>query len=247
MKPTNWRLWVVGLVTLLTMGITASLGIWQLDRARQKQELQQAIDERKAGPSVTTEDLLAAAAPDALWHRRVQLEGEWEPGLTLFLDNRQMDSRNGFFVLTPLKLRGSDRSILVQRGWVARDFMERTRVPEVETPKGPVQVQGRLAPPPARLWSLGKELPGPIRQNIDIVTLALETGQSLLPGSSVLQTGGADVALLKNWHVVAAGVHKHHGYAAQWFGLCALAGILYAWFQWISPRRKQRQHGLEDR
>ena len=246
MKPSHWRWWVVSLATLLTMGITATLGLWQLDRARQKEALQRIMDERQEGPSLSVGQVLAEVQPESLWHRPVNLEGVWEPGKTLFLDNRQMNSRNGFFVLTPLRLRESDRSILVQRGWVARDFIERTRVPEIDTPAGIVQVQGRLAPPPARLWSLGEELPGPIRQNVDLGDMTVETGQRLLPGLSVLQTGSADAALLKNWHVVASGVHKHHGYAAQWFGLCALTGILYAWFQWISPRRKQRQHGLED-
>ena len=36
----------------------------------------------------------------------------------------------------------------------------------------------------------------------------------------------------------AAGVDKHHGYAFQWFALCALTAGLYVWFQIIQPRRR---------
>ena len=36
----------------------------------------------------------------------------------------------------------------------------------------------------------------------------------------------------------AADVHKHYGYAFQWFALCALIVGLYVWFQLIRPRRR---------
>jgi surfeit locus 1 family protein len=41
----------------------------------------------------------------------------------------------------------------------------------------------------------------------------------------------------------ASDVHKHYGYAAQWFGLSALVITLYAWFQLIRPRRAARRRG----
>ena len=74
----------------------------------------------------------------------------------LYLDNRQMDGRVGFFHVMPLRLDGSERVVLVQRGWAPRDFQDRTRVPDVLTPQGPVRIEGRLAPPPAQLYQLGE-------------------------------------------------------------------------------------------
>ena len=44
--------------------------------------------------------------------------------------------------------------------------------------------------------------------------------------------------VLRQWPRPAADVHKHYGYAFQWFGLCALIAILYVWFQFIQPRRR---------
>jgi surfeit locus 1 family protein len=47
--------------------------------------------------------------------------------------------------------------------------------------------------------------------------------------------------LQRHWSLPAADVQKHYGYAFQWFALSALALILYAWFQIISPYRQRRR------
>lgn len=246
MQRSTWRFWTVTVATVLTMAATASLGLWQFDRASQKLALQAQINDRGGLDPWSTQDLLQA--PDAMAgvHRPVRLSGTWVSGRTVFLDNRQMNTRVGFFVVTPLRLEGSERVVLVQRGWVPRDFNDRSRVPEVVTPTGTVHLEGRLAPPPGKLYELGDAAPGPIRQNIDLPAFARETGLPLL-GVSVLQTGATADGLLREWPRVAVDVHKHHGYAFQWFSLCALAGLLYLWFQILSPRRKRRSHGTDAR
>ena len=246
MQRSIWRFWIVTVATVLTMAATASLGLWQLDRAAQKLALQAQINERGGLAAWSTQDLLVAANAMAGVHRPVRLSGTWVPDRTVFLDNRQMNTRVGFFVVTPLRLEGSERVVLVQRGWVPRDFNDRSQVPAVPTPTGQVQLEGRLAPPPGKLYELGEAAPGAIRQNIDLPAFAQETGLPLL-GVSVLQTDAAADGLLREWPRVAIDVHKHHGYAFQWFALCALAGLLYLWFQILSPRRKRRTHGTDAR
>ncbi len=240
------RFWVVTIATVMTMAATASLGRWQLQRADQKLALQAEMDTRAELPVWTETDLLQAQAPRAAWYRRVQLQGEWVPSASVFLDNRQMDGRPGFFLLTPLRLAGSDRVVLVQRGWALRDFGDRSRTPEVPTPPGQVTLEGRLAPPPAKLYELGVSAPGPIRQNVELSALASEFRLDLLD-ASVLQTNDAGDGLSRQWPRVETGVDKHRGYAFQWFALCALAAVLYLWFQFISPRRKRKVHGSDAR
>ncbi len=239
MKARSWHVWVVWLATAFTMAITASLGLWQLGRAAQKQALYDQIERRGQEPPLTTEALSRAHDLDELLHRKARLRGQWVGQHTVFLDNRQMNAIPGFFVVTPLQLQGSDRHILVQRGWVARDFHDRTRLPEVPSPGDSlVEVEGRLSPAPAKLYELGQAGLGPIRQNIDIEAFSAETGLPLLE-ISVLQTGPErDEGLLRAWPRVESGVAKHHGYAFQWFGLCALTALLFVWFQLIAPRRK---------
>lgn len=246
MMSARLRLAVVIVATVFTMSVTASLGFWQLDRARQKVALQEQIDQRANMAAWQVNDLLGAVDPLAGVHRPVELWGRWLNEASVFLDNRQMSARNGFILVTPLQLAGSARVVLVQRGWVPRDFTDRTRVPTIEAPVGEVFVQGRLAPPPGKLYELGEAGTGPIRQNIDVAGFAGETGLDLL-AVSVQQTGVSPEGLLREWPRAAVGVDKHHGYAFQWFGLCALAGLLFLWFQIISPRRKRISHGTDAR
>jgi surfeit locus 1 family protein len=241
MQSHTLRFWLVTLATAITMAVTASLGLWQLGRANQKLALQARMDERIQLPAWRETDLLRAADPGEAVYRPVQLRGTWVPQASVFLDNRQMKGRPGFFLVTPLRLDGSDQAVLVQRGWVPRDFNDRRRLPTIVTPAGLVEIAGRLAPPPGQLLQLGGAGEGPIRQNIDLPSFAQETGLSLL-NVSVLQTAGDEDGLQREWPQVTLGVEKNHGYAFQWFGLCALAGILYVWFQFIAPRRKRSLH-----
>lgn len=233
------RFVVVTLAALAMGALTARLGMWQLDRAQQKLALQRALEERSALPAIPAPQLAhdAAEAP-AQHHRRVRLEGRWLAERTVWLENRPMDGRTGFYVVTPLQLPDG-RAVLVQRGWQPRDLRDRTLRPPLATPAGLVTVRGRIAPPPGRLYEFNAAASGPIRQNLDLAAFARETGLDLAP-LSVLQTEGApDDGLRRDWPAPAVDVHRHQGYAFQWFALSGLILVLYAWFQLIAPRRRR--------
>lgn len=232
------RGWVLVAAAVAGMVITARLGLWQLDRADQKLALQADLDARGAMPPLATADLArdVATALDQL-HRRAELSGTWRPELTVHLDNRQMGGRVGFFVLTPLLLADGS-AVVVQRGWRPRDFQDRARLAPLPTPEGPVVLSGRLARNPARLYTFDGADTGPIRQNLDLDTFARETGLRLRP-VSLLQESPAGDGLQRDWPRPAADVHKHYGYAFQWFALCALIGGLHVWFTILRPRRRR--------
>ncbi|MEG0224875.1 MAG: SURF1 family protein [Comamonas sp.] len=244
------RFWVITLAAAVGIGATAALGCWQLDRAAQKQALAAAIEARGEQPPLGAAALQQALqqTPAAdLVHRPVALQGRWLGSHTIYLDNRQMHGRPGFFVLTPLALDGPTPAVvLVQRGWIARNFQDRTALAPVDTPAGPVAVAGRLALAPARLYEMA---PGadpvsetsPIRQNLDVARFRAQTGLPLL-AMSVVQTGADSEGLQRDWPRIDAGVDKHYGYAFQWFGISLLMAVLYVWFQlfrrFIRPRQQ---------
>lgn len=231
------RFWKASAAAALGVAITLALGFWQLDRARQKQALYDAIEEMETAPALDQRELAAIKNIADVMHRPVRLRGTWVPAATVFLDNRQMNGKPGFFVVTPLKLEGGDRAVAVQRGWVQRNFQDRAALPAIETPAGVVEVQGRLAPPPAKLYEFSGAAPGPIRQNLDLAAFRAETKLALLDGS-VVETGPASQGLLRDWPEADSGVDKHYGYMVQWWALSALIAILYVWFQFIAPRRR---------
>ena len=232
---------LIAIAAVVGIAMTLALGSWQWGRAQEKLALQDAVATRQGSAPLTNADLLARQAElPALVHTPVDLRGEWVPSRTIFLDNRQMQGKPGFYVVTPLRLEGSDAVVLVQRGWAQRNFQQREQVPPVDTPGGTVTVHGRLAPPPAKLYAFAEEEQGVIRQNLDIARFRTETGLPLLP-MSVQQLGAASEGLLREWPQAASGATKNYGYAAQWWALSGLIAILYAWFQIIVPFRQARR------
>ena len=241
---TRWRTVIVLIATVIGVAATARLGLWQLDRAAQKASLQQSLDARALLPPLEASMLAdGVEGVAAQQHRLTIVRGHWVQAATVFLDNRQMAGRPGFFVVTPLRLPGSPSAVLVQRGWVPRDALDRTRLPVLPDEPGDVTVRGRIAPPPGRLYDFAGAASGVIRQNLELDAYAREFSLSLKPLSIVQDAEGAPAdGLSRDWPRPDTGIQKHYGYAFQWFALCALMTGLYVWFQLIHPRlRSQRR------
>jgi surfeit locus 1 family protein len=237
---SRWKFWLITGVALLAVSATLALGRWQLSRAAYKEALQASIGAKATLPQLDGRILATRSDPTSELHRRVTLRGRWLAQRTLFLDNRPMNDKAGFYVVTPMALEDSAAVVLVQRGWVARNFVDRTSIPKIETPTGVVEIVGRIAPPPAKLYQLGGPETGLIRQNLDLAQFSSELGLPLLT-VSVQQTGVATDGLLREWPPAGTGVDRNYGYAFQWFGLSGLIAMLYVWFQivrrFIYPRR----------
>jgi cytochrome oxidase assembly protein ShyY1 len=259
------RFWFITAVALLSFAAMVSLGRWQLSRAAQKEALQAEIEAQQNLPPVDAQAFLALPDATSAMHRPVRLRGLWLTPHTIYLDNRQMHGLSGFYVLTPFALEGTQRTVLIQRGWIQRNFTDRAKLEPIETPSGLVEVTARIAPPPAHLLDLGKDVGAPapapvasaaaaattaatpesvgssrIRQNLALEAFRAETGLPLRTDVSLQQTGPASEGLQRDWPAPALGVEKHYGYAFQWFGLAALVVLLYVWFQLIAPFRRAR-------
>jgi cytochrome oxidase assembly protein ShyY1 len=132
-------------------------------------------------------------------------------------------------VLTPLKITGSDRHILVARGWVARDLSDPGRVAEIATPTGPVEVSGIARRNAGHLLELGKAAslkPGAILQNLELAELAQASGLDMEP-FILEQTSNSADGLVRDWPRPSLGIDRHLGYAFQWFALAATAFLFF--------------------
>jgi len=215
---------------LVVAAIGISLGQWQLRRAAEKEAIEQRITERAKEPPLRLDGVAASAADaDALEYRQVLVRGEFLPGWTIYLDNRPYQGKPGFHVITPLKVAGSSRHILVARGWVARDVADRSRIPEIATPAGVVEVTGSVRRHASRLLQLGQPAPlkpGAIVQNLDAAQLAQATGLEFEPFIIEQASDGND-GLLRDWPRPSQGKDRHLGYAFQWFALAATAFLFF--------------------
>lgn len=237
------RFWVVAFAAVAVVTGTFALGQWQLRRASEKEHLQASVMAQSQRETLNARDVAQIKHLEVENHRLVSLHGVWQASKTLFLDNRPMGDKTGFWVYTPLALDDSDQMVLVQRGWVQRDFLDRTKLPAVDTPAGRVSVQGRIAPPPSKLYAFKGDDLGQIRQNIDIGALRKETGLLLLD-ASIVQTGSPSEGLQRDWPAPDLGVDRHYGYAFQWFALCGLTVGLFVWFQVVVPYRRRSKDAV---
>jgi len=214
------------MLAFAAFALTLSLGNWQARRAAQKLVIEAQWDAAEQAPA---RELTAAnmPAPDRL-PMRVRLRGEFAYAMSVWLDNRQLDGRPGFWVVTPLLLEGGS-VVLVNRGWAARDSADRTRRPAVGEPAGELTIEGFAVSHAPRLLELGDggqagPLPA-IWQNLDFAAYEVVSGLKVAP-LVVQQTSALDDGLMRRWTRPASGVDKHRGYAFQWYALAGLIALL---------------------
>jgi len=188
------RLWALALAAAACAAGIA-LGNWQLRRADEK---------RVVFP-------------------RAAVEGEFAPRHTVYLDNKTRRGQAGYEIVTPLRIRGADAHVLVNRGWIEAG-RTRDALPEVPTPGGDVRIEGIALERLPKILTLA-ESKGRVRQSLDIDAYAAETGLRLEP-RLIEQHSDLPDGLARDWPPHDTGSEKSRGYALQWYSLAALAVVL---------------------
>lgn len=203
---------------------TAYLGNWQLDRAAYKLELQQRFDLARAQPPLQLPAVPARTEDLAFY--RVEAQGEFRPELSIFLDNKVRDGVVGYEVVTPLRLQGGTRHVLVNRGWVKAP-PTRSDLPVVTTPAGPVRIEGIAVPPPRRFVELSDQtVSGRVWQNLHLDRYQEAYRVDLQP-VLIQQHNDSGDGLVRAWSRPDTGVDTHRAYALQWFSMSGVIVIIY--------------------
>ena len=227
------RLFVAALVGSLGIWATSALGFWQLRRAAEKERLQQGIDAAaRAVPTIP--DAQSLRDPMTLIQHHLRLQGRWLPDDVVYLDNRPQAGQAGLYVLMPLRIeRPIAVDVIVNRGWIPRNGIDRARIAPYLTPGGTVDVTGVVLADEPRLLELSnadRSLKG-IWQNFDYDAYARVSGKAVLP-LIVRQDRAIEDAdgLSRDWPdrggVLQSQIDRHHGYAFQWFALASTLAVL---------------------
>ena len=219
--------WVSLIATMIIVATGLSLGHWQTRRAEQKMTIAAAIASRSQQAPVAVAQLPSGVVPEEFTPMTASghFLGDWP----VYLENRPMNGKAGFYLLMPFRLADSERVVLVQRGWFARDARDRQRLPAIPVPLGSTQVIGLARTAPGKLMQLGDApelVPGAIVQNLDIPILAAASGLPL-QNFIIEQTNNAADGLLRDWPTPASGIDTHRGYAFQWYALAAAAFLFF--------------------
>jgi len=207
------------------IALTLGLGRWQAGRAEEKAALQATYEARSRETPVV---LAGSSASDALLFRRVRVTGKWMPEGQIFIDNRILEGRAGFHVITPVRIDGGTKVVLVNRGWVGRTAAYPSP-PPVATPAGEASVEGLAALPPRRYLELSTDtVSGNVWQNLSLARYAERARVDLIPVLVLADRAGAGLVAVRE--KPDAGIEKHREYALTWYSLAATLVALWTWY-----------------
>jgi surfeit locus 1 family protein len=109
-----------------TACVLFALGTWQTRRYAEKKEAQEHIAAVASEPEIP---LSALDSPEASPYRRVRAEGRFLYPDTLYLYTGPLvpNGEPGYDALTPLLLSGTDKAVIVNRGWVPQRLRDAKR------------------------------------------------------------------------------------------------------------------------
>ncbi|WP_297577254.1 SURF1 family protein [uncultured Deefgea sp.] len=208
-------IFLAGLVLL-----TLLLGAWQMWRANQKQSLIDQIEVQQALPTLTW----SQGVPPA-W-RVLLLDGEWLNQAEMLLDQRILDGKLGYHLITPFRLKDGS-IVMVNRGWWSPG--ERVLPPIAqEMPRVTIQ-------PWPRFIELGATpIQGRVFQNLDLGRFAAWAHLPMPMAYGVALDAPAGIYPLTVDRPM--GVARHLAYALSWWLMSALGA--YLWWQFYLAARR---------
>jgi len=218
----QWRFdWRLLLFSGVFLPILVALGIWQLDRAEQKEE------QLRAWQSPAQQHPWAEqVAREMRTGQPVTITGHYAEPVWL-LDNRTRDGVPGYEVLSLFEPEAGP-VVVINRGWVPAG-RTRDQLPPVDTPTKQVTLQGRLAPyPEPPMLAESKPATGPWPRRVQALPREVVAGEAFRPAAMIIQLSGSRQpgAYRADQSPDVMGPKTHYGYAAQWFALALALTIL---------------------
>ena len=212
---------------LVLVGVVAvsHLGVWQLNRAAEKQAL---LDQITVGE--TTTRTLTADASALQRYQTVTANGRYDAAHQVLLDNMpSMQGMPGYRVLTPFEL-SSGGWVLVDRGWLPIGA-SRSVLPSIDVGATERTIVGRLDDVPRPGMRLGKAPDGttwprvmnyPEHADLERV-LDRALGERIVRLAPEQPDGYARTFEMRP----DFGPNRHIAYAVQWFALGVAMLVIY--------------------
>jgi surfeit locus 1 family protein len=248
------RRWILAtLLVLAACAVMVRLGIWQLDRLAQRRLFNARVTAQVGLPpleltasALSSDPALPSDLP-GMEYRPVVVRGTYDFSHQVALRNQVNGNSPGVSLLTPLKIDGTDRYILVERGWVPgldstpdawRAYDEPGLVevhavirrsqskPDFGRRADPIPAPGQ---PPLRLWYFA-----------NVEGISTQMPYALLP---VYAQQAPDASLtglpVRSSPELDLSEGPHQSYAIQWFSFAAVLLFGYPFF--IRKREKVKR------
>lgn len=245
-------------LVLVAVPVCAALGLWQFQRYNEHSKesgksektavsaepavaLGQELD---GGDTVTTQDR----------GRSVLVEGRYDASHQLIVPGREVDGRDGSYVLTPLLPAGEpELRLLVVRGWIAG-------APDpgaVPVPSGDVRVTGRLELSETEHGSGVDRIPGLPNGQVSLISspelvnvlpYRLYVGYVALTAQEPADAAGlvpVPPAETQKSSGISGRAWQNLGYTAQWFVFAGAS--VFLWWRVVRREIEERQEAEETR
>ncbi|MET3961917.1 surfeit locus 1 family protein [Marmoricola sp. OAE513] len=231
------KFWAGHLAMIVCVSAAVGLGIWQLDawHTRRADAARDISNLKPVGLGTVMDG--DSSFPGRSVGRPVSFAGTWLADSTLYIADRYVGKKRGYWVVTPVRVDGSQSVMPVVRGWSAKA--------ESVAPTGPVEVTG---------WLQASEGSGPVDDDphddvIPMMRLAslvehvdADLYSAYVVARDVTGQGGPEAGGLRS--VSAAAVPDVSGftalrnllYAIEWWVFGAFA--FFVWARWCADSWK---------
>lgn len=239
------RKWIIAtILIIIAIGVMVRLGIWQLDRLQERRAYNARVQAQLDAPPLTLDASTSIDDLTKMEYRSVVVRGEFDFAQEVALRSQMWNATLGARLLTPLRIAGSDRAVLVDRGWIPLEEAENGQWPQYAQP-GVVEVRGQIRasrnqtgigiptdPTPlpgqrltawnkANVQAIGAQVPYPL------LPIYIQQAPDTDPDKVLPYAGLSPLDLSEGSHL---------GYAGQWFMFAIVFAVGYPLF----VRQQQR-------
>lgn len=226
------RYWWQTLIVLAAMAVMVGLGQWQLARLEQRRAANAELLLKLQSETLVITGAELAETPEALEDRLAVASGTYDFDREIAVQGQFSEDVPGHWLVTPLRIDGSEKAILVVRGWIpaaagesgdwaaynetpnqsVQGYLQKSR----KMPDGSISV---VPPDPVKGWwrvdieAIQSLMPYPL------LPVALQVAPDENRARSELPRRVAvDFDLSEGSHMI---------YALQWYSFALIAGIVY--------------------
>ena len=218
----SWIPLVAG--TLLVIQF-AGLGVWQVSRGLEKRATRHAYRD-ETGFSRWQHGTVVRP------YQRLRVDGTFDADHQVLLENIIVNSRYGYYIITPLVLGEDSPVLLVNRGWLQKSGAEPDRE-SLTLLARELTVRGRAGSLPRAGYKMGDAIPvsanwpkAAVYPTLDDIAAVLD--REVQPFVLLLDHQEPN-GFYRHWVPAEFGPGKHFGYAVQWFAMGAVLSGLLVW------------------
>ncbi len=242
------RRWILSTILVIIASLVmVRLGFWQLDRhALRMAYINAVIAEVEDAPFTLTGGPEDNAYAERIYHQ-AEARGRFDFDHQVIIKNQFYNDALGYDLVTPFLIEGSDRAVLVDRGWVPPEEVQSAEDARKFDEPDLTHIVGRIMPQEKHRG----ELPSPDNSQlmwyrVDVEGIGAQTPYEVLPYAVALipPEEPQNEPPYRNPPKFKLDPGPHMGYAIQWFLFAAIVPLVYAW-QVVRVDRKEREEASD--